>query len=45
MKRDHVNIGERLPRVETIVKDTRGAKYAGDLFLPGMLLDTLREKP
>jgi CO/xanthine dehydrogenase Mo-binding subunit len=45
MKRDFVNIGKRLPRVDAIVKATGEAKYAGDLSLPGMLHGKLLRSP
>jgi 4-hydroxybenzoyl-CoA reductase subunit alpha len=45
MKRDYVNIGKRLPRVDAIVKATGEAKYAGDLSLPGMLHGKLLRSP
>jgi 4-hydroxybenzoyl-CoA reductase alpha subunit len=45
MTRDYVNIGKRLPRVDAIVKATGEAKYAGDLFLPGMLHGKILRSP
>jgi 4-hydroxybenzoyl-CoA reductase alpha subunit len=45
MKRDYVNIGKRLPRVDAVVKATGEAKYAGDLSLPGMLYGKLLRSP
>jgi 4-hydroxybenzoyl-CoA reductase alpha subunit len=45
MKRDFVNIGKRLPRVDGVVKATGEAKYAGDLFLPGMLHGKILRSP
>jgi 4-hydroxybenzoyl-CoA reductase alpha subunit len=45
MKRDFVNIGKRLPRVDAIVKATGEAKYAGDLSLPGMLHGKILRSP
>jgi 4-hydroxybenzoyl-CoA reductase alpha subunit len=45
MKRDYVNIGKRLPRVDAVVKATGEAKYAGDLFLPGMLHGKILRSP
>lgn len=45
MKRDYVNIGKRLPRIDGIVKATGEAKYAADLSLPGMLHGKLLRSP
>ena len=45
MKRDFVNIGKRLPRVDGVVKATGEAKYAGDLSLPGMLHGKMLRSP
>jgi 4-hydroxybenzoyl-CoA reductase alpha subunit len=45
MKRDYVNIGKRLPRVDAVVKATGEAKYAGDLSLPGMLHGKILRSP
>jgi 4-hydroxybenzoyl-CoA reductase alpha subunit len=45
MKRDYVNIGKRLPRVDAIVKATGEAKYAGDLSMPGMLHGKILRSP
>jgi len=45
MKRDYVNIGKRLPRVDGIVKATGEAKYAADLSLPGMLYGKILRSP
>jgi 4-hydroxybenzoyl-CoA reductase alpha subunit len=45
MKRDYVNIGKRLPRIDAVVKATGEAKYAGDLFLPGMLYGKMLRSP
>lgn len=45
MKRDYVNIGKRLPRVDAVVKATGEAKYAGDLSLPGMLHGKMLRSP
>jgi len=45
MKRDYVNIGKRLPRVDAVVKATGEAKYAGDLSLPGMLHGKIVRSP
>jgi 4-hydroxybenzoyl-CoA reductase alpha subunit len=45
MKRDYVNIGKRLPRVDAVVKATGEAKYAGDLSLPGMLHGKMVRSP
>lgn len=45
MKRDYVNIGKRLPRVDAVVKATGEAKYAGDLSLPGMLYGKMLRSP
>ena len=45
MKRDYVNIGKRLPRVDAVVKATGEAKYAGDLSLPGMLHGQMLRSP
>jgi 4-hydroxybenzoyl-CoA reductase alpha subunit len=45
MKRDYVNIGKRLPRVDAVVKATGEAKYAGDLSLPGMLHGKILPSP
>jgi 4-hydroxybenzoyl-CoA reductase alpha subunit len=45
MKRDYVNIGKRLPRVDGVVKATGEAKYAGDLSLPGMLHGKMLRSP
>jgi len=45
MKRDYVNIGKRLPRVDGIVKATGEAKYAADLSLPGMLHGKILRSP
>ena len=35
MKKEYVNIGKRLPRIDGVVKATGEAKFAGDLSLPG----------
>lgn len=45
MKKDYVNIGQRLPRVDGIVKATGEAKYAADLSLPGMLHGKILRSP
>jgi 4-hydroxybenzoyl-CoA reductase alpha subunit len=45
MKKDYVNIGKRLPRVDAVVKATGEAKYAGDLSLPGMLHGKILRSP
>ena len=45
MKRDYVNIGKRLPRVDAVVKATGEAKYAADLSLPGMLHGKILRSP
>jgi 4-hydroxybenzoyl-CoA reductase alpha subunit len=45
MKRNYVNIGKRLPRVDGVVKATGEAKYAGDLSLPGMLHGKMLRSP
>jgi 4-hydroxybenzoyl-CoA reductase alpha subunit len=45
MKRDYVNIGKRLPRVDAVVKATGEAKYAGDLSVPGMLHGKILRSP
>jgi 4-hydroxybenzoyl-CoA reductase alpha subunit len=45
MKRDYVNIGKRLPRIDAAKKATGEAKYAGDLSLPGMLHGKLLRSP
>ena len=45
MKRDYVNIGKRLPRVDGVVKATGEAKYAADLSLPGMLRGKMLRSP
>ena len=45
MKRDYVNIGKRLPRVDAVVKATGEAKYAADLSLPGMLHGKMLRSP
>ena len=45
MRRDYVNIGKRLPRVDGIVKATGEAKYAADLSLPGLLHGKILRSP
>ncbi len=45
MKKDYVNIGKRLPRIDAVKKATGEAKYAGDLSLPGMLHGKLLRSP
>ncbi len=45
MKKNYVNIGGRLPRVDAVVKATGEAKYAGDLTLPGMLHGKMLRSP
>jgi len=45
MEADYVNIGKRLPRIDGIVKATGEAKYAADLFLPGMLHGKILRSP
>ncbi len=45
MRRDYINIGKRLPRVDGIIKATGEAKYAADLSLPGMLYGKILRSP
>jgi 4-hydroxybenzoyl-CoA reductase subunit alpha len=45
MKEGYVNIGKRLPRIDGIVKATGEAKFAGDLFLAGMLHGKILRSP
>lgn len=45
MKKDYINIGKRLPRIDGIVKATGEAKYAADLSLPGMLYGKILRSP
>ncbi len=45
MKREYVNIGGRLPRVDGMVKAAGEAMYTGDLSLPGMLHGKLLRSP
>ena len=45
MKKDYVNIGKRLPRIDGVVKATGEAKFAGDLSLPGMLHGKIVRSP
>ena len=45
MKKDYVNIGKRLPRIDGVVKATGEAKFAGDLSLPGMLHGKILRSP
>ncbi len=45
MKKDYVNIGKRLPRVDGIAKATGEARFAADLSLPGMLYGKILRSP
>ncbi|MDP2644668.1 MAG: xanthine dehydrogenase family protein molybdopterin-binding subunit [Desulfobacterales bacterium] len=45
MKRDFVNIGTRLPRIDGIIKATGEARYGADLSLPGMLSGKILRSP
>src|SRR3989304_9323800 len=45
IKKDYVNIGKRLPRIDAVIKATGEAKFAGDLSLPGMLHGKILRSP